>query len=269
LSANAENKNRLRRYLLGLIPWEEASDIEQKLLGDAEFYEELQVTEDELIDLYLAERLPPLDKQKFESHFLATAERQQKTRFGKLFADYLATRQEAKVMAATAAATSGTKAKRPWWLDFSPFRRHPVIAFVATLAVCISLVSLLWFGFKPDRNRLRTETLAVTLVPGAVREGGSTQRIQVSPTTLSVAFTLQIERDTYQGYQAEVLSENVRVWQQDHLRSGNESGGQQSVFLVIPADHLKPGDYQIKLSGVSNTGELELVARYGFRVIPQ
>jgi hypothetical protein len=266
LSANVENNDRLRSYLLGVIPWEEASDIEQRLLGDAEFYEELLVAEDELVDLYVRDRLPPSEKQRFESHFLATTERQQKASFGKLFADYLAS-QAAAVLppVVTKPSRPADMGRKTSWLVLPFIRRHPVLSFATTTVVCIGLVAALWFGFRENRPELRTGALQVALAPGSVRDGGITPRIQVAAGIPSVEFELQTGPGAFQNYQAEVLYDTERVWQEDHLKPGNKSG-QTSVLLVVPAERLKAGYYQIKLSGVSASGQLELVDRYAFRV---
>jgi hypothetical protein len=269
LSANAESNDRLRGYLLGVIPWEEASDIEQKLLGDADFYEELLVTEDELVDLYVADRLPVAEKQRFESHFLITSERKQKTRFAKLFAAYLARQQTEVLSAAAAGASVATeKPRKAFWPGLTLFRHRPILSFVAMLSGCVVLVALLWLGFRANHSQLGTETLQVALVPGAVRDGGTTPRIVVSPKVLSLEFELETAPAPYQNYYAEVLNETERVWEKDHLQPVNKAG-RQAVLMVVPADRLKPGYYQIKLSGVSSTGELELVNRYAFRVVSE
>jgi hypothetical protein len=272
LSSNAENHDRLRGYLLGVIPWQEASDIEQRLLGEEEFYEELLVAEDELVDLYVSDRLPPSDRERFESHFLVTAERREKARFGKLFCDYLASRQVAEVPAVAPEPSEGTIKKRKAWLSLNVITRHPVLSFAMVLVVCAGLFALLWIvrekGFRKNLAQLRTETLAVTLVPGAVRDVGTTPAIQVSPKILAVEFELQTGAGTDQNYQAEVLYETERVWSEDHLKP-EISSGQKSVLLVVPADLLKPGYYQIKLRGASASGEFELVNRYAFRVVSQ
>ncbi|HKE59822.1 MAG TPA: hypothetical protein VKB46_24090 [Pyrinomonadaceae bacterium] len=265
MSVNAEQTDRLRDYLLGVIPWEEASDIEQKLLGDADFYEEVLVTEDELVDLYVADRLPAAEKQRFEAYFLTTTERKQKARFAKVFAAYLA-RQQAEVLSAAAGASAATeKPRRAFWPGLGFFRHRPVLSFVAILSGCVALVALLWLGFRPNRSQLGTETLPVALIPGQVRDGGTTPKVVLSPKVVSLEFELETAPAPYQNYYAEVLYETERVWEKDHLTPVNKAG-RQSVLMAVPADRLKPGYYQIKLSAVSASGELELVNRYAFRV---
>jgi hypothetical protein len=43
-------------------------------------------------------------------------------------------------------------------------------------------------------------------------------------------------------------------------------GAQQIVPLTITGERLSPGDYQVKLSGVSESGQDEFIDNYSFRV---
>ena len=151
------------------------------------------------------------EKQRFES-FLTTTERKQKTSFAKLFASYLA-RQETEVLstAAAGAPVVTEKPRKSFWPDLALFRHRPMLSFVAMLSGCVVLVALLWLGFSANRSQLGTETLQVALVPGSVRDGGTTPRIVVSPKVLSVEFELETAPAPYQNYYAEVLYETERV----------------------------------------------------------
>ena len=52
----------IRRYLLGRASSEDTALVEERFLTDSEFYQELLVVEDELIDQYLAGQLTELRK---------------------------------------------------------------------------------------------------------------------------------------------------------------------------------------------------------------
>lgn len=71
----------LREYLLGGLAPAEREEIEEKLLTDADFHAELQATGDDLIHVYLADELPAPDRERFESHFLASPRRRERVAF--------------------------------------------------------------------------------------------------------------------------------------------------------------------------------------------
>lgn len=78
------NQEVIRRYLLGDVADEvQRQSIEERLLTDDEYYEELLVEEDELIDCYLSGALTDSEQRQFEMHFLVTPERHQKLRFAR------------------------------------------------------------------------------------------------------------------------------------------------------------------------------------------
>ena len=77
-----ENQISLRSYLLGeLAKEDELRLIEERLLTSDSFFQELEISEEDLIDDYVNENLNDNELNLFEQHFLITPERQQKLRF--------------------------------------------------------------------------------------------------------------------------------------------------------------------------------------------
>src|ERR1044071_3387655 len=70
------------QYLLGQADPEESSSFEERLVTEKDFYDELTIAEDELIDQYLDGDLTRVEREQFESHFLSSPDRRQKVRFG-------------------------------------------------------------------------------------------------------------------------------------------------------------------------------------------
>jgi CHAT domain-containing protein/Tfp pilus assembly protein PilF len=82
MTNNLKNQPSLRSYLLGeSIEDDELRLIEERLLTDDLFFQELQITEEDLIDDYVNKKLNDDERNFFERHFLITPERQQKLRF--------------------------------------------------------------------------------------------------------------------------------------------------------------------------------------------
>ena len=83
-----KDKENLREYLLGNIKDEFTLDaIEEKLLSDAEFLNELEITEDELIDEYVLQQLDARDLESFQQLFLKNPERDEKINFAFALSD--------------------------------------------------------------------------------------------------------------------------------------------------------------------------------------
>src|SRR5687767_12104096 len=80
---------KIRDYLLGNLSDDNRAEVEERLLEDDRFFEELLILENELVDDYFAGRLAEAEKLQFETHFLIAPERQAKFRFGRIFQEYL------------------------------------------------------------------------------------------------------------------------------------------------------------------------------------
>ena len=77
------NDQTIKRYLLGTLNNSRRIRLEKRLLNEGELFEELLISEDELVDEYVRGRLTRDEKRRFESHFLVTAERHRKFQFGR------------------------------------------------------------------------------------------------------------------------------------------------------------------------------------------
>ena len=76
-----KEEKEIRSYLLGLLGDKEQERVEKRLLGEEEFFEQVLVAEDEIVDDYLEGSLSGSERERFEKHFLITPERRQKLRF--------------------------------------------------------------------------------------------------------------------------------------------------------------------------------------------
>lgn len=133
MTPNPEAEDRIRRYLLGELDDNAQQEFEQELLTNGDLFEELLMLEDELVDEYLGRRMSVAERQRFESHFLITTERQEKLKFGRAFNRHLSS--EASVVSPQEPKPS--RLSGGWTQAFfsSPFR----FAAYAMLVVAVAL----------------------------------------------------------------------------------------------------------------------------------
>ena len=247
----------LRSYLLGTLEAEPRAELEERILSDAAVYEELLLLEDELIDQYVADRLSKTDREQFETHFLITAERQNKLRFGQLLQRYM-TSIEVPALSANVSV--------PHLNETLPLRRFSSLSGLAVGIVAVMGIGLFsWFAVrKPVEQRAtqqdQSRLVVVKLAPGSVEKQGVT----VPPRGFNVKLELAVANRNFKNYKSELFRENTPV-QTNALRI-EKKGEQQIVPLTITGDKLSPGDYQVKLSGVSDSGQDEFIDNYTFRV---
>src|SRR6185295_12682776 len=84
-----QNQTAVKRYLLKQLFPPEQQEVELRLLTEDSFAGELEISEDELIDQYLANELSPVDRLQFEEHFLTSPERHSKLRSAQVMKRHL------------------------------------------------------------------------------------------------------------------------------------------------------------------------------------
>ena len=116
----------------------------------------------------------------------------------------------------------------------------------------------------------RSIIASLTLLPGISR-GATTQPKLILPPNASVA-RLQIgiePEEDYKNFGVELRTTSGRpVWTRDRLTARSSRGG-RSIRFTLPATALLPGEYELRLKGVPDTGPPEDVGFYYFQVMKQ
>ena len=265
----------MRSYLLGTLEPDRRVAIEESILCEPEFYEEVLIGEEELIDQYLTNKLSPSERQHFEAHFLITAERQKKLRFGRLLRRYLSSHPVLVPPEDIPDAVRQDKIPAPAH-RFFPFAAG-TFASGATLAVSaavvVSLAILVCVCLRATRKpgqdtaQRNFPTVDVPLMPGSLRsEGATTPRVNAPPKGVNVRLKMPVTNIRFQNYKSELFRENEPLQSADELKA-EPDGGQHIVPWTITGDVLSPGDYQVKLKGVVDSGEDQFIDNYSFRVV--
>jgi hypothetical protein len=251
------DKQERKRYLLGVLDGDHKTQFEERILSAPETYEELLIVEEELIDQYVAGGLSELERQQFETHFLITAERQKNLRYGQLLKRYVNSQVFAHV-------EESAPAKRPFMFTMLPASGRPVIVFGITGVVLLGVALLCWVGYKRPPSRLTQQgiepVVVVALAPAAA------PHVNVPPKGYGLKLELELANPNFRNYKSELFRENQSVQTRGELRIETK-GEQYFVPLTITGDVLSPGDYEVKLSGVLESGADEFIEKYSFRVI--
>jgi hypothetical protein len=119
------------------------------------------------------------------------------------------------------------------------------------------------------REQVQSALISVTLSPGLLRDTGGPQKIHIPSGTHMAQFDLKMEPQDYPRYQVTLQRvDKDKIWTQ--ISPPTESVVEGQFFrLIVPAQIFQPGDYVLKLSGISATGDNEDIGNYYFRVIPK
>jgi len=254
-------RQEMKSYLLGTLDRDHKTQFEERILTEPSVYEELLIDEEDLIDQYVTGELSALEQEQFENHFLITAERQKNLRFGKLLYKY-ATSQGVEELPVPVHSFSFLR---------TPVRRWASLGLLAAILGAAGIIIIRGFVNRREAaciaRQTTSRTVTVTLQPGSAATQGSTaQRVNLPPRDVEVKLELQLANPTFRNYKSELFRENRSLQISDALRI--ESKGEQRVVpFTVTGEMLSPGDYQVKLSGVLDSGADEFVDNYSFRVI--
>jgi hypothetical protein len=107
----------------------------------------------------------------------------------------------------------------------------------------------------------------LTLLPGLSRGGGEKPKLVLPENARIVRLQIGVDpEEPYKTFATELRTVAGRqIWTRDNLTARARSGG-RAVGLTLPATALKPGEYELKLSGITEGGRTEDVGFYYFTV---
>ena len=261
----------IRQYLLGTLSEDAQQKVEERLMTEETFLEELTLAEGELIDDYVGERLTAAERAEFERHFLATEERRRRLRFTRALSRYadahalataaageVAEPEAAREPLPPAAPTFGERL-RAFWVGLSPAARGGL-----ALACVAVIVGALWLVRPAAPSPPRT-FFALTLAPGsgdrAAGPAPSKARLPLGADALKLVLTLPAGSATADTYRAEMQTHTGRVEAVEVI--GRD---ERSVSAVVPEARLARGQYIVRLHAVGADKTERPVGTYLFEV---
>jgi hypothetical protein len=139
-----------------------------------------------------------------------------------------------------------------------------VTASVSAAILLVAFTAYYLWSQRDGRSDARQQVVSLSLMPGAVRSGGATQKVEIGQEVGVLQLELGLASVDFSTYNAELLMEGNRVKVFDGLKPISKDGQHHIVLSLTPP---AGGDYQVKLYGVSASGQLQLLNNYNFRVL--
>jgi CHAT domain-containing protein/Tfp pilus assembly protein PilF len=141
MAIESDDQKAIRAYLLGVLGSEsQRQKVEERLLTNEDFFQELEIAEDELIDQYVSDTLTSSERQNFESHFLLSTEHQRKLGFARALRKYV-------VIAAAEEKRSAQNSRAYQPTLWSRLFSSPYIRVTAALLIMLSIGFVIWKAF--------------------------------------------------------------------------------------------------------------------------
>lgn len=254
-------EGEIRKYLLGTLSEESRQGVEERLMTEEAFLEELTLAEGELIEDYVDGRLDDEERACFEQHFLSTDERHAQLRFARALGRYATAAVEARETNAvshaartTTAPTLGERLRAFLGGRSTAWRAGLAFAAVAGIVVAV------WLAVPRSPRTFAS----LTLVAGAGERSGGVEvpkaRLPLGADALRITLTLPAGTPPADSYRAEMLTlsdgraEAVEV-------AGHDA---RTVTVVVPEDRLARGRHALRLYASGVGGEWRVGDSYVF-----
>jgi hypothetical protein len=268
----------IREFLLGNVDDEVRQQIESAFLTDTQARERILAVEQDLIDDYLENTLPPAEKQLFLSQYAETVDQKRRLRITKTVKDW-ANRE-------TDLIKKGVATSR--WDRFRhilQFRPMFAISIAATLIIAMT-IGVVWLTQRakqqnralaleqevaglnsPSSMRVAPPQMPILVLSPISVRGVEKETELAKPTGASLVELrlLWLQKENYPAYRA-VLK---RVGDDAALTIPDlhgETNGGTKIRLRLPAKVLTRGQYQIRVAGVDAAGVSGPEEEYTFNV---
>lgn len=284
---------QLQRYLLGQASVDEQRIVEQRLMVEQDYFDQLLKMEEELTDAYVREELRGPDKEAFEKHFLSSPERQRNLEFARALNQYLLANAQPQEMprwygsrgireiallcaVLVLAILSGVLWRKTAQLDkqlaLSELQRSQAEQREKTLAQQLEQAQLSEKqnvnqpNLPPAPHSADQDLLSLVLAPGINRATDHVATAVFHPGKTRLRLKLKIEDISRGSYQAELQTlEGKAIWTQNGLKAQQTKDG-STVEVVLSASLLRQSDYLLVLNVAAPDGSVNKAGTYYFRV---
>ena len=223
MAAEPYSEELIARYLLGDLPEEQQTEIEDRAFRDEGFLQDIRAVESDLIDEYVRQELRDPQRLQFETRFLASAERRRKLEFARALS--------AVVSEAEVTEKETRPAVRPtpttWRDSFAALVRilSPAAKFAMAAAVLLIVFGGSWLLVQTYRSR--TELARIQAEQQAGRNDQQTLEQQIAgERARNNDLAAQLQREKEARRQSEALVQELE-------RVGNERRTQPTQPTII------------------------------------
>lgn len=294
-----DHDHELVRYLLHLLPADQAEHFDELSVSDDAFATRLRTVEDDLVDAYIGGEMRAPVLSQFEEVYLATPRRREKIAFARELrrvagqttdgAGKEAASASPPAIAVAAASPTASTSSRP-----VAFAARVLVPALLTVVCAILIVDRVRLRREVDQVRIEMSTLdrqlrdlqrqhdrmspdssttaagvPLVLLPQTSASASATP-LDLAAVATEARFKLRLHANDFSSYQAALSDPVTRqvLWHSEWLPAAGADGA-FGVNIHVPADLLKPQRYALALSGRGASGASEPVATYTFERLPR
>ena len=260
-----DRRQEMTQYLLGALPEADTERFDALSVADSDFADELNATEKNLVDAYVAGELTGATLERFEAHYLASPLRREKVEFARSFHGFAERHWATR-------ASEGEVARRPATsfaaisTAFRDFQQRLVWRWSLAAAAVILLAMGGWWTFHDRANGEGNELVATLVLAPPLRGSERVPSLLLPKKTGMVEVQLEMESDEYAAYRVTLVDESgdAELWRSSSA-SASAAGVKYRLAVRFPAQLIKSQIYSLVVTGVGPQGNTEVIANYPFR----
>lgn len=237
---------------MGELSEEVQEQVERRLLSEDDYFEELLISEEELADDFVGERLDDAESAKFSRRFLSVPELRQEVRFAKALRRRAAEYKHA-------APQQQTERPPPFFVTLIAFLRRPAVGFSMAAALLLAVCAALWLAAQNRGLREQVEELRAraTATPAPTPQPGLLEQL-ASERERSEELAARLKSEQEQRAEAERKLEEARVRQPKPQPNRAQGSALVAAFTLSPGLVRGAGEGMKKLSVPQGDGRVLL-----------
>ena len=260
-----KNESTIIKYLLGELPEEEQERIETRYADDDDFYEEICITESELIDKYLQGELFDKEREQFEVCFLNSPSRRKRVENARVMMKWLAKERYAYATV----APHINREPRSWLQSLAAFWDYRRFRWAAGIAIVVIAFTASWIIISSLRppSESPQQKVSLDLTPDAVRSSNEPRTLRISPDIGVVEFDLHLDKSIRGRLIATLQTSTEKILQKELAPEPQQTTSGKVFILSVPANIFSGGEYFITLANEDDKGTQDIIAEYEFKVV--
>jgi hypothetical protein len=279
----------ISRYLLGRLQENELEQLEERMMVDTEFYEQVLLAEDEMIEAYVNSELGDSDRAEFEASFLSTPEGRRKVSYATALRKYVqdfpsspdaerevSEESVAKPQIAERPLSAGPRTSKnaglPSQLNRVCIFLRPRFAIPSVAILLLALLGLSYFiihnrsGFRSGDSELAqlnqrdlsnlseiTDISRLTLVSEATRDSSMLRTVSLTNLSELVLLRLALPPSiTGDKVRVNINSDNGTQITLENIRVYPNQAG-RDVRVLVPRANLAVGSYVVEIVAGNST----------------
>lgn len=260
MKEQSEDQNQIRSYLLGRLSETEREVIEERIFADPAFFDRVRMTEEELLEDYVFQVLPPEETEKVADRLMRTPEQVQQWQITAALKKY--SDRAGKPVPVIGASHS------PWkWAIAATVLMGVVIGIWVIRATSLKreVASLNAPGQTGSMQSDFAIELPVLRFRSEPQENTTEQRVPGDVAVVQIR--LPVEVSSYSRYHATLIREPDSTLFTLDDRLLVDSGNRKFLVVRVPADALVPGEYRLVVKGVADNARVDDLGSYNFTIL--